>query len=163
MKPIEASVSDAHQLLVQRFGLDKYGIDENDLLEAFKEVWSAKPKDEKPKKPKSAYQAFAAQQRVLLKEENPGITFGQIATETSKRWKALTAEEKAAYASEAPKKPESSASPAAHKAKSKSDLLKEAESMGLDIPKSKTKKEIIEAIKEAEAEESDAESELAES
>lgn len=163
MKAIDASILDLHLLLVERFGLDKYGIDKDDLLQAWKEASTAKSKG---KKPKSAYQAFAAEQRVLLKQENPAITFGQIATETSKRWKLLDADEKAAYAV-GKKSPvvHEAASPVGHKSKTKAELLKVAESMGLELPKSTTKNKIMEAIKEAEEVEESASSasEIAES
>lgn len=145
-KVIDATIDDFTRLIAE-----KYGLDQIELLDTWKEVVTNK--NQKPKKPKSAYQVFAAEQRKILKEEYPDITFGQIATETGKRWQLLDYEEKAAYA---PNKEDATVVPvkktevSAPKAKSKADLLKVAESMGLNIAKNKTKNEILEAIAEAE-------------
>lgn len=47
-----------------------------------------------PKKKKSAYQNFFAEIRKKITEENPGMKFGEISKEVSKKWKNLSADEK---------------------------------------------------------------------
>lgn len=47
-----------------------------------------------PKKKKSAYQNFFAEIRKKITEENPGMKFGEISKEVSKKWKNLSTDEK---------------------------------------------------------------------
>lgn len=54
-----------------------------------------------PKKKKSAYQNFFAEIRKKITEENPGIKFGEISKEVSKKWKDLSIEEKKQFNVEA--------------------------------------------------------------
>lgn len=49
------------------------------------------------KKP-SAYINFCKQHRNLIKEETPGLTFGEVAKALGERWKSLGADEKVKYA-----------------------------------------------------------------
>ncbi|KAJ3430225.1 high mobility group protein dsp1 [Anaeramoeba flamelloides] len=50
-----------------------------------------------PKGKMSAYMFFNVEKRKIIKEENPEYKFGDLAKEVSKRWKALTDEEKEPY------------------------------------------------------------------
>jgi hypothetical protein len=43
-----------------------------------------------PKRGLSAYMFFANEQRDNVREENPGISFGQVGKLLGERWKALT-------------------------------------------------------------------------
>ncbi|KAH9886852.1 HMG box protein [Xylariomycetidae sp. FL2044] len=54
-----------------------------------------------PKRGLSAYMFFANEQRENVREENPGISFGQIGKILGERWKALTDKQKAPYESKA--------------------------------------------------------------
>jgi len=68
----------------------------------------AKAKTEKKKKdpnaPKrglSAYMFFANDQRESVREDNPGITFGQVGKQLGERWKALNEKQRAPYEAKA--------------------------------------------------------------
>lgn len=75
------------------------GLDIEEMMGLWKETAKApKKKDGKPKK-RTAYMNFAQAMRGQIKEEQPDIKFGEISTEVSRRWKLLTVEEKATYAS----------------------------------------------------------------
>ncbi|ODV91117.1 hypothetical protein CANCADRAFT_31873 [Tortispora caseinolytica NRRL Y-17796] len=62
-----------------------------------------RPRDRKkkdpnaPKRAMSAYMFFANEQRETVREENPGIAFGQVGKVLGEKWRALTTEEKAPY------------------------------------------------------------------
>ncbi|KAI6642808.1 High mobility group nhp1 [Pyricularia oryzae] len=65
---------------------------------------SAKPEKRRAKKdpmaPKrglSAYMFFANEQRDNVREENPGVTFGQVGKILGERWKALSDKQRAPY------------------------------------------------------------------
>jgi len=67
-----------------------------------------KPKAEKKKKdpnaPKrglSAYMFFANEQRENVRDENPGISFGQVGKALGERWKALNEKQRAPYEAKA--------------------------------------------------------------
>ncbi|CAL3964137.1 unnamed protein product [Diplocarpon coronariae] len=69
---------------------------------------AAKVKPEKKKKdpnaPKrglSAYMFFANEQRENVREENPGITFGQVGKVLGERWKALNDKQRTPYEAKA--------------------------------------------------------------
>jgi hypothetical protein len=47
---------------------------------------------------KSTYQNFFVQKRLELKQKNPELDFGQLSTQISKMWSALSKEEQNAYA-----------------------------------------------------------------
>lgn len=46
---------------------------------------------------KSAYNFFVAEKRVIVKEENPTLGFGEVSKKVGEMWKALTDEEKKPY------------------------------------------------------------------
>ncbi|KAH3682519.1 hypothetical protein WICPIJ_006510 [Wickerhamomyces pijperi] len=50
-----------------------------------------------PKRSLSAYMFFANENRDLVREENPGISFGGVGKLLGEKWKALTADEKKPY------------------------------------------------------------------
>lgn len=50
-----------------------------------------------PKRSLSAYMFFANENRDSVRNENPGITFGQIGRLLGEKWKALSVEEKVPY------------------------------------------------------------------
>jgi len=54
-----------------------------------------------PKRGLSAYMFFANEQRDNVREENPGITFGQVGKVLGERWKALNDKQRAPYEAKA--------------------------------------------------------------
>ncbi|KAL1853446.1 Non-histone chromosomal protein 6 [Paecilomyces lecythidis] len=50
-----------------------------------------------PKRGLSAYMFFANEQRESVREQNPGISFGQVGKVLGERWKALSDEERRPY------------------------------------------------------------------
>ncbi|KMU85076.1 non-histone chromosomal protein 6 [Coccidioides immitis H538.4] len=50
-----------------------------------------------PKRGLSAYMFFAKEQRENVREENPGISFGQVGKLLGERWKALSDKQRAPY------------------------------------------------------------------
>jgi hypothetical protein len=54
-----------------------------------------------PKRGLSAYMFFANEQRENVREENPGVTFGQVGKILGERWKALTEKQRAPYEAKA--------------------------------------------------------------
>ncbi|EAS32643.1 non-histone chromosomal protein 6 [Coccidioides immitis RS] len=50
-----------------------------------------------PKRGLSAYMFFANEQRENVREENPGISFGQVGKLLGERWKALSDKQRAPY------------------------------------------------------------------
>ena len=94
-KQIDASVEDFCRLLMEKHE----GLNLDDMVSLWKEV-SRKKGGGKPKR-KSAYQNFTQAVSAKIKEEHPDMTFGQRSTETSRRWKLLTKEEQAEYATAA--------------------------------------------------------------
>jgi len=74
------------------------GLDVEALMQTWKDT-AKKPKasSKKPRKV-TAYMNFSQKARAHIKAENPEMTFGEISQETSRRWKAMTDEEKAQYA-----------------------------------------------------------------
>ncbi|KAJ5808313.1 Non-histone chromosomal protein 6 [Penicillium riverlandense] len=50
-----------------------------------------------PKRALSAYMFFANDNRDKVREENPGISFGQVGKSLGDRWKALTEAERKPY------------------------------------------------------------------
>ncbi|KAL2110537.1 hypothetical protein VUR80DRAFT_1015 [Thermomyces stellatus] len=54
-----------------------------------------------PKKGLSAYMFFANEQRENVREENPGISFGQVGKLLGERWKALSEKQRAPYEAKA--------------------------------------------------------------
>eukprot|EP00980_Cylindrotheca_fusiformis_P013957 scaffold3625_cov82-Cylindrotheca_fusiformis.AAC.3 len=51
----------------------------------------------KKKKPLSGFMKFSQEHRAKVKEENEGISFGQIGKKLGEMWRELTDEEKEAY------------------------------------------------------------------
>ncbi|KAF4594588.1 structure-specific recognition protein 1 [Ophiocordyceps camponoti-floridani] len=54
-----------------------------------------------PKRGLSAYMFFANEQRENVREENPGISFGQVGKILGERWKALNEKQRAPYEAKA--------------------------------------------------------------
>jgi len=54
-----------------------------------------------PKRGLSAYMFFANEQRENVRDENPGITFGQVGKVLGERWKALNEKQRAPYEAKA--------------------------------------------------------------
>ncbi|KAG7001950.1 hypothetical protein G7Y79_00030g064830 [Physcia stellaris] len=54
-----------------------------------------------PKRGLSAYMFFANEQRENVREENPGISFGQVGKVLGERWKALNAKQREPYEAKA--------------------------------------------------------------
>jgi len=54
-----------------------------------------------PKRGLSAYMFFANEQRENVREENPGITFGQVGKILGERWKALNDKQRTPYEAKA--------------------------------------------------------------
>ncbi|RSL67417.1 hypothetical protein CEP54_003263 [Fusarium duplospermum] len=54
-----------------------------------------------PKRGLSAYMFFANEQRENVREENPGISFGQVGKLLGERWKALNEKQRAPYEAKA--------------------------------------------------------------
>lgn len=54
-----------------------------------------------PKRGLSAYMFFANDQRDTVREENPGISFGQVGKVLGDKWKALTEKQRAPYEAKA--------------------------------------------------------------
>jgi len=54
-----------------------------------------------PKRGLSAYMFFANEQRENVREENPGIAFGQVGRVLGERWKALSASQREPYEAKA--------------------------------------------------------------
>jgi len=54
-----------------------------------------------PKRGLSAYMFFANEQRDSVREENPGITFGQVGKILGERWKALSEKQRGPYEAKA--------------------------------------------------------------
>ncbi|PGH35184.1 non-histone chromosomal protein 6 [[Emmonsia] crescens] len=54
-----------------------------------------------PKRGLSAYMFFANEQRDNVREENPGISFGQVGKVLGERWKALNEKQRAPYEAKA--------------------------------------------------------------
>ncbi|MCJ1424321.1 Non-histone chromosomal protein 6 [Sticta canariensis] len=54
-----------------------------------------------PKRGLSAYMFFANEQRDNVREENPGITFGQVGKVLGERWKALNMKQREPYEAKA--------------------------------------------------------------
>jgi len=50
-----------------------------------------------PKRGLSAYMFFANEQRENVREENPGISFGQVGKVLGERWKALSENQRKPY------------------------------------------------------------------
>ena len=73
------------------------GLDVEALMEVWKDT-AKKPKALKKPRKVTAYMNFSQTVRADMKAENPEMTFGEISQETSRRWKAMTDEEKAQYA-----------------------------------------------------------------
>ncbi|KAI9734504.1 MAG: Non-histone chromosomal protein 6 [Cirrosporium novae-zelandiae] len=54
-----------------------------------------------PKRGLSAYMFFANEQRETVREENPGISFGQVGKMLGERWKALNEKQRGPYEAKA--------------------------------------------------------------
>ena len=54
-----------------------------------------------PKRGLSAYMFFANEQRDNVREENPGVSFGQVGKILGERWKALSEKQRMPYEAKA--------------------------------------------------------------
>lgn len=54
-----------------------------------------------PKRGLSAYMFFANEQRENVREENPGVSFGQVGKILGERWKALSEKQRMPYEAKA--------------------------------------------------------------
>ncbi|KAK4619653.1 Non-histone chromosomal protein 6 [Fulvia fulva] len=54
-----------------------------------------------PKRGLSAYMFFANEQRDKVRDDNPGIKFGEVGKQLGERWKALSEKQKAPYEAKA--------------------------------------------------------------
>ncbi|KAJ9138525.1 hypothetical protein NKR19_g7822 [Coniochaeta hoffmannii] len=61
----------------------------------------AKKDPNAPKRGLSAYMFFANEQRENVREENPGVTFGQVGKILGERWKALSDKQRTPYEAKA--------------------------------------------------------------
>jgi hypothetical protein len=136
-KNIETSVLEFTRLIAE-----KYDLQQDILMDMWTDVTKMKTKASKAKKPQSAYQIFSAEQRKLIKEMEPNMTFGDVAKEIGKRWRELSSKEKAAYA------PTTAAKTSDLQGLSKQQLLEMCSAKGIKIAKNKSKDEIIAAIQE---------------
>lgn len=59
------------------------------------------PDPNAPKRGLSAYMFFANEQRENVREENPGVSFGQVGKILGERWKALSDKQRVPYESKA--------------------------------------------------------------
>jgi len=66
-----------------------------------KAVGKKKKDPNAPKRGLSAYMFFANEQRENVRDENPGITFGQVGKVLGERWKALNEKQRAPYEAKA--------------------------------------------------------------
>ncbi|MCJ1357145.1 MAG: Non-histone chromosomal protein 6 [Icmadophila ericetorum] len=67
-----------------------------------KETSGKKKKDPNaPKRGLSAYMFFANEQRDNVREENPGISFGQVGKVLGEKWKALSTKQREPYEAKA--------------------------------------------------------------
>jgi len=100
---IQKSVAEFCHLLAE-----KHSLSEEELLDTWKTVAGApatnkktnKKGDKKPRK-SSAWQNFAKATRPLVKAEMPDLSFGETSSEIGRRWRSLSENEKAQYASKA--------------------------------------------------------------
>jgi hypothetical protein len=60
-------------------------------------------KIQKPKRPLTAYMVFSNKIRPTIRENNPGITLGDVSKRISEQWKVLTDEQKTEYVDESKK------------------------------------------------------------
>jgi hypothetical protein len=65
------------------------------------EAYQVIPDPNAPKRGLSAYMFFANEQRENVREENPGVTFGQVGKILGERWKALSDKQRAPYEAKA--------------------------------------------------------------
>ncbi|ODQ49905.1 hypothetical protein SAICODRAFT_85939, partial [Saitoella complicata NRRL Y-17804] len=61
----------------------------------------AKKDPNAPKRSLSAYMFFAADNRDVVRTENPDVTFGQVGKILGERWNSLSAEDKKPYEAKA--------------------------------------------------------------
>ena len=135
MKKITRDITSSVTAFTARIA-EKYNLDQDELLDLWSEQTKMKIKTatstSATAKPKSAYLVFCAEQRAILKAEQPDLSFAAISTEIGIRWKA-------------------------HKeggggttTVTKSDLLARCAELGIKIAKSKSVDAIRAAIREAE-------------
>jgi hypothetical protein len=152
MKPFEVAFLEYTQFIA-----GEYGIDQEVLLRHWNDRTKMKIRTKDTPKVRSAYHVFSAEVRKELEAEEKKYSFGEVSVIIGARWKALSAEEKAKYVPTIATVTAPSVKPVS-KEPTKTELLEKATALGLKIPKSKSKAEIMEKIRKAEksdAEESD--------
>lgn len=68
---------------------------------AFRNITDSSTDPNAPKRGLSAYMFFANEQRENVRDENPGISFGQVGKILGERWKALNDKQRAPYEAKA--------------------------------------------------------------
>jgi len=144
MKPFEAAFLEYTQFIA-----GEYGIDQEVLVKHWNDRTKMKIRTKDTPKVRSAYHVFSAEVRKELESEEKKYSFGEISVIIGSRWKALNAEEKSRYAPTGAAAAPSAVKPTP-KELSKAELLEKATSLGLKIPKSKSKAQIMEEIRKAE-------------
>jgi hypothetical protein len=96
-RKMQKTVDSAVEEFCRRLAEQHSELHVEDMMTLWKETAKApKKSSDKPKK-RTAYMNFSQVMRTELKQKNPNITFGEISTQISSRWKTMTAEEKAVY------------------------------------------------------------------
>jgi HMG (high mobility group) box len=93
-KEEKSSNSELYQKYVDQYNSDD---DEKPKKKAKKVESDGEVKEEKKKREPSAYNVFCSLERQVIKEEHPDMENKEYMTELGKRWKKLTAEQKAEY------------------------------------------------------------------
>ena len=144
MKPFEAAFLEYTQFIA-----GEYDLDQEILLKHWNDRTKMKIRTKDTPKVRSAYHNFSAEVRKELEAEEKKYSFGEISVIIGTRWKALDAEEKARYVPARTTDVPSTVK-ATSKELSKAELLEKATALGLKIPKSKSKAQIMEEIRKAE-------------
>lgn len=81
---------------------EKFGISQDTLLEMWTDISKMKIKNKdvkKTKKNKSSWLQFCKDQRIIIKKDNPTMSFGDISKMIGEKWQLLSKEDKDAYIS----------------------------------------------------------------
>ena len=89
MKKITRDITSSVTAFTARIA-EKYNLDQDELLDLWSEQTKMRIKTATTTaaKPKSAYLVFCAEQRAILKAEQPDLSFAAISAEIGVRWKA---------------------------------------------------------------------------
>lgn len=91
-KLMDATVEEFCRRLVEKHD----GLDVKEMMGLWKET-AKRPKGPKKPKRRTAYMSFSQVTRTELKAQHPDMAFGAISSEISRRWKAMTPEDKEKY------------------------------------------------------------------